>query len=311
MDETDYRLCQLMMLDPRMQYRDLADRLGLSTQAVHRRFQSLIEEGILAGFAADISLDCLKAIRVCVWGRSKSQTIDNVVQPLCANDSALEIFIGSGNFIYVIGLLKNLTDLESFVDHVKKAGQIPDVQVGIENYGFISGLKVMRGGMSHGELTAFDQRIISALHRDARKSITDISGELGISIKTVRKRLSRLIDDGLIEFSLDWRTGETGGLFSLMLIELRDEASKEEVGRRIIGLSRNYLLLGTFSNLPNIIILMAWARSIQEMGHLSDDLGKEEDILSIMPHILTKKYRSYATWRDKLLVAESSQTKKI
>jgi len=299
-----------MMLDPRMQYRDLADRLGLSTQAVHRRFQSLIEEGILAGFSADTSMDYLKAIRVCVWGRSKSNTIDSIVQPLCANDSALEIFIGSGNFIYAIGLLKNLTDLESFVNHVKKAGQILDAQVGIEGYGIISGLKVMRGGITRGEITTLDQRIIRALHRDARKSMTDISRELDISIKTIRKRLSRLIDDGLIEFSLDWRTGEAGGLFSIMIINLKDGASKEEVGWRIIKPDRKYVLLGTFSNLPNIIVLMAWTRSIQEMGHLSDEVGKEDDVQSIMPHILTKKLRSYATWRDKLLVAEPSQTRK-
>ncbi len=310
MDETDYRLCQLLMLDPRMQYRDLAERLGLSTQAAYRRFQGLIEGGVLAGFTADISLDYLHAIRVCVWGRSKSQTMENVVQTLCANDSTLEIFIGSGNFIYVIGLLKNVNDLESFVKHVKRAGEIQDAQVGLEGYGLISGLKVTRGGISHGKLTALDLKIINVLHKDARKSITEISGELSITIKTVKKRLSRLIDDGLIEFALDWRTGEDGGLFSLMLIELKDEASKEEVGWKIVGSGHKYVILGTFSNIPNIIVLMGWAKSIQEMGRLSDVMGKEEGILSIMPHILTQRYRSHDTWRDKLLVAETLQTRK-
>jgi len=308
MDETSYRLCQLLMMDPRMQHRDLADRLGLSIQAVHRRFQCLTDEGILAGFTADVSMDYLKAIRVCVWGRSKAQTMDDVLQPLCINDSTLEIFLGSGNFIYVVGLLRNLTDLESFTEHVVKAGQIQDAQVGIEGYGLVSGIKVIRGRTTQGEPTALDYRIINALHRDARKSMTKISDELGISIKTIRKRLAKLINDGLIEFSVDWRTGEAGGIVSMMMIELRDDAIKDEVGLRIIKPGRTYILLGTCSNLPNMVFLLAWAKSIQEMGRLTDEVRKEEGVRSIMPHILTKKYRSYDTWRDKVLAAESSNT---
>jgi len=310
MDETDFRLCQLLMLDPRMQYREIADRLSVSIQAVHRRTRSLIEEGNLAGFTVDISQECLQAFRACVWGISKSQSIEKVVEPLSANDLTLEIFIGSGNFIYVIGILKNLSDLEPFVEYVKKTGMIQDVQAGIEGFGFVSGLKIMRGGTTQGEITLLDRRIINALHRDARKSITDVSEELGITIKTVRKRLSKLIDDRLIEFSLDWRTGESGGLFSMMMIELRDEASKEEVSRRMTLSNSNYFLVGTFSNLPNIIVLLVWARSIQEMGRLSDDVVNAEGVQSVMPYVLTRKYRSYNTWRDQMLVSSPSGMRK-
>lgn len=307
MDETDYNLCQLLMIEPRIQYREMAERLGLSSQAIHRRFKKLSDDGILAGFTADISLDCLSAIRVCVWGRSKAEIIDGVIQQLCTNDSTLEVFIGSGNFIYVIGILRRVGDLESFLDHVRMAGQVLEPRVGIEGYGLVSGRKVTRGRGICGELTPLDYRIINALHRDARRTVTELSEVLGISIKTTRKRLSRLMDSGLIEISLDWRTGETGNLVGLIMIELRDGDSKEEVVWRLERTVQKHIIVGTFSNIPNTIILLTWARSIQEMGRLTDELGREKEVRSLTPHILTNKYRSHATWRDKLLVSRSSK----
>ncbi|MEM2129947.1 MAG: winged helix-turn-helix transcriptional regulator [Candidatus Bathyarchaeia archaeon] len=63
-DKTDAILCQLLLANSRLSYRDLADKLNLSVTAIHKRIQSLIELGIIRKFTAKISLGALKAIHI-------------------------------------------------------------------------------------------------------------------------------------------------------------------------------------------------------------------------------------------------------
>ena len=51
MDEMDILIKELAV-DPRLPYRDLADRLSLSVNGVHKRIQQLISKGVIVGFRA-------------------------------------------------------------------------------------------------------------------------------------------------------------------------------------------------------------------------------------------------------------------
>ncbi len=44
-----------------------------------------------------------------------------------------------------------------------------------------------------------DLRIIRSLNKDARKSYTEIADEVGVSDTTVRKRVNRMLDEGIIK----------------------------------------------------------------------------------------------------------------
>lgn len=53
-----------------------------------------------------------------------------------------------------------------------------------------------------------DRRILAILRRDSRTPYTEIAGAVGTSEGTVRNRVERLIDDGIIErFTVATRTG--------------------------------------------------------------------------------------------------------
>jgi DNA-binding Lrp family transcriptional regulator len=53
MDDADLLICKLLFNNSRLSQRDLADSLGLIVAAVHRRFDSLIEERIKKEFIAN------------------------------------------------------------------------------------------------------------------------------------------------------------------------------------------------------------------------------------------------------------------
>jgi DNA-binding Lrp family transcriptional regulator len=56
MDEVDIRLCGLLMVNSRTPYRELAEALGLSLQAVHRRIQVMQEVGVIVGFPGGLAI---------------------------------------------------------------------------------------------------------------------------------------------------------------------------------------------------------------------------------------------------------------
>jgi len=68
MDKVDVILCQLLMANSRLSYRELADKLNLSVTAVHKRIQSIMELGIIRKFTANISLGALKATHIIIFG---------------------------------------------------------------------------------------------------------------------------------------------------------------------------------------------------------------------------------------------------
>ena len=74
-----------------------------------------------------------------------------------------------------------------------------------------------------------DRDILSILRRDARKPYTEIAEEVGTSEGTVRNRVERLTDDGVIErFTVSTRTGNVKAMIELDVAVDVDTASLSE-----------------------------------------------------------------------------------
>jgi DNA-binding Lrp family transcriptional regulator len=56
MDKTDITLIMMLAANSRLACSELAEKLNLSVNAVHKRIQALIEQGIIAKFTAKVSL---------------------------------------------------------------------------------------------------------------------------------------------------------------------------------------------------------------------------------------------------------------
>ncbi|MCL4518259.1 MAG: winged helix-turn-helix transcriptional regulator [Thaumarchaeota archaeon] len=101
MDEIDIKLCKLLMGNSRLSYDELASRLGLSINAVHKRVRALVDLGIVRAFTAKPSLSSLGAISIWVYGRSSSKQIQDAHQILKKNDSTYWVAHSGGEFLYV------------------------------------------------------------------------------------------------------------------------------------------------------------------------------------------------------------------
>jgi DNA-binding Lrp family transcriptional regulator len=77
-----------------------------------------------------------------------------------------------------------------------------------------------------------DRRILSILRRDARTPYTEIADRVGTSEGTVRNRVDRMTEEGIIErFTVTTRTGNVKAMIE---ISVEMNVNTDAVGRRMV-----------------------------------------------------------------------------
>jgi DNA-binding Lrp family transcriptional regulator len=305
MDDTDRKLLVLLDSNPRIHIRELATRLGISRQAVHRRIQVLTKIGVIKGAFASISVAYLDAVPVAVFGGSRTASIEKTLDRLGGSDSTRRVVVAGGNYIYVVGYLRNISELDSYFEFVKRTAEMPEPIVGIYclDDGLTPGYYIDGGGkrkQSYKELSPLDLKIIASLKDDARRPVAEIAEVVGVSTKTVRRHLEDMISDGSLDMSAPQDLLSGGDLFLIMHVNLRDGADKRVVGKRL--LSKNYVqdqYIRTHSNLPNLLVWVFWSDKVTEIRKALKETGEDEDVLSVMLNFAYLE-RIYSTWLEKL-----------
>ncbi|HUT27879.1 MAG TPA: AsnC family transcriptional regulator [Methanomassiliicoccales archaeon] len=277
MDETDVALCRLLMRNSRTSYSALGKELGLSPQVVHRRVQSLIEAEIIRGTYATLSFKATGVMWVVVHGWSRARSMDEVDRKFRAIPQVGIFQVASGNYVYVHGNVKDSAELADFVSAVQRDAQISEPQVGI----------IPLPPFTGSVLTPMDLRIIQALAMDARRPIFKVAEELGTTVKTVNRRLNRMVHEDLIMLSIHWQPDTLGDTISQIHLVLRDDVPREKAAFLLIkrfapGTVRTY----TFSNLPNQVIITYWSRNVREMQNACQELEAEGIFVSVVPNII-------------------------
>ena len=309
MDSTDQRLLNLVASNPRAHLQELAEKLGISKQAVYHRMQSLMDAGVIKGTTAGISFAYLKAVPVAIFGRSNAAPVEGVMDKLGKSEFTRRVIVAGGNYVYVVGELRNVSELDGYAQFVKNTADMPEPIVGIyclddvpmPDYN-VDGLKVRK--RSYKELSHLDLKIIASLKNDARRPTTDIAETVGASTKTVKRRLDSMISDESLELHTIMDSPLGGKMLTLMHVTLRSGAHKGEVAMRL--LSKNPSLDGyarTFVDVPSLVIVVFWSGDLRETRSIFRETSKDEDVLAVTLNFgyLERIYET--TWRDKLLEA--------
>ncbi len=294
MDRTDIALCKLLLANSRVPIRELADKLDLSVAAVHARIQGLRDAGIVKAFTARISLVTLGVTIALVWGTSNAASNEEVLDRLRKDDHVYWVSFGGAGVVYVGTYAKSSTELDAVVSHVTKGAEIPAPSVGI--------LPLGAGLPEEPVLERLDCRILRALHRDARKSVADVAEELGISTKTVGRRLGRMIHEGSVDLSMEWYPDVGNDVITMWQLDLNPSAERGEASALLANkYEPNLLFTMLFSNLPRSLTIATWTGSMKELRDLQAHIGKEAPFARVVPNVLYTGYM-YDTWRDELLM---------
>jgi len=316
MDDTDRKLLILISANPRIHFRELAKKLGISRQAVHHRMQVLTEIGVVKGMIAGISISYLDAVPVSIFGRSKTASIEETLNRLGESEFSRRAVVAGGNFLYVVGFLRNVSELGCYVEFVKREGEMLEPTVGINclDDGLSPDYPVDGVGkrkQSYKELSPLDLKIIASLKDNARRPISEIADIAGVSAKTARRHLEDMISEGSLDMSAPEDLSLGGDLFLVMHVNLRDGVDKREVGRRL--LSKDYFqdqYIRTFDNLPSLLIWVFWSDKMTEIRKALKETGEDEDVQSAMLNFAYLERIYATTWRDRLPATQTHSAKR-
>jgi DNA-binding Lrp family transcriptional regulator len=296
MDKTDIILVMHLLNNSRMSNRELAEKLNLSVNAVHKRIQTLKEQGVIRKFTAKASLFALKSVvTIQIYGVSTASSFDDLPEKIRKNDSVYWLALAGGSYLYIGAYLRNLSELEPLVDFIKKEAKMPNPIVGIVGLPFP--LPNVPARPRDTILSTLDHRIIRALRNDSRKAISDVAEELGVSAKTIRRRLSNMVDHYLIELSLEWFPDASNDIITIFHLHLKPTIDKKSIPQTFNKYVPNLLFYWSFSNLSNELMAVVWTNSMKELKEIQERFAKENMFESIIPNILYVGY-IFETWRD-------------
>ncbi|MBA7636128.1 hypothetical protein ES703_43743 [subsurface metagenome] len=289
MDEIDFIILKKLMENSRVTYRELAEIINMSVSSTYKGINKLVDDEVIEAFTARPSAIALNYLSVIIHGTSKAKSMDLLSKELGQHESIKFIAITGGKFLYIGGYLRDLSELQDFSVYVSKTAQMNEPTIGIINIPYITPPE---------SLTSIDYKILKSLNKDSRMPITDIADDVGLSAKTVRKRLDRMIKNNLILFTLElsvMKVFSTG--FNLYLKEGTNIASTMQYLYE--KYSKNISYCYSCSNIPNYIAMHTWTKNAQGSQKIQEEL-QTEGFQDVIPHIfLTSKF--YDCWIDQLL----------
>jgi DNA-binding Lrp family transcriptional regulator len=303
-------LIMLLAANSRLSYAELAEKLGLSVNAVHKRIQLLIETGVIRKFTAKVSLQSQDAIVVFVSGTSQLDSFQDLPNVMKTNGSIYWLVEGSGKFLCIGAYLKNLNELVRLTEIVKKEAGIPEPVVRIARTEPMSEHRRMasipfqvapNAPLINASLCDLDYKIVRSLKDNSRKAISDVATEVGASAKTVRRRLMRMKKYNLIELGLEWYPDKSNDIMTLLDLRLKPNSNAEILAYEMLRkYSPNVLFYWFFVNVPNVLTYVVWTNSMNELQRLCENFEKEPGVASTVTNILYTGY-IFDTWRDKLV----------
>ncbi len=300
MDKIDFTISMMLMGNSRIPYRELAELFKMSVNSIHKRIKSMVELKIIDKFVTHLSFYAFDPIPLnfVMFGTSKTKNPRDLIEKLGKNENIYNVSYHSGNFFVIHAHLRDPSKLEPLVSFIREIGQIPKLKVGLHS---------VPPKPAHEETKAvqyskLDFFIIKSLKDNSRKTVADIADEVGTSTKTVRRHLNRLIEESLVDFSINWYPDKGSETIAIIILDLDPEAiiNKanfiEELNKKY---SQEILFSWYFSTLPNTIIICVWTSKMKELQEIEASLRSEKvDSVSINIGI---EGMLFPTWRDKYL----------
>ncbi len=295
MDEIDLILIRKLRENSRLTYRELSEITNMTVSGIHKRVKNLVDNEDILAFIARPSVLALKFLWVAIWGTSNARSMDAVSKELGQHENIYVIAIAGGKYLIIPAYIRNISELQDFSSYVSRTGQISEPTIGIINVPYVT---------TPEPLTTIDYKILKALNRDSRKPITDIADDVGISAKTVKRRLDRMIENKLARFTIEWAPLSENNFNTVFHINLKEGT---DINSTIQYLnqkhSQNTAYCQSYSNIPNFLSMHVWTKSSKGTQKIQEDL-QTEGFKDVIPHIyLSAKY--YDCWVDQLLRTKS------
>lgn len=242
MDELDIKILRELVADVsrrslqsdiRKSYAIISKKLGTTENTVRNRVDSLYAAGIILGWKLGINPTVFGyETSFLFFDATSAGEKDEVLRKFRSIPGVLWIVDYFGN---TAGVLIAHKDGRALAKELQPVHQILDSKVYTRVNNWFPEVKIA--------LTEMDWEIIKALRKDPRKPYVDLANELGISVRTARRRLQRLTRNSVVFiFPAVNLKKLVGSVPTALAVFYSDPKAKNEVEARIISKFYNFYL---------------------------------------------------------------------
>ncbi|MFT5193705.1 MAG: Lrp/AsnC family leucine-responsive transcriptional regulator [Cellvibrionaceae bacterium] len=130
LDLTDWKLLEILQEDGRISYRELGQKIGLSTPAVSERVRKLEEVGVIVGYGARLDLAKLdRVITAFVSVNTRPERNDPLQDFVKKTPEVLEAHYITGQASFILKI--SLTSIAALEDFIKRLSHFGPTQTSI------------------------------------------------------------------------------------------------------------------------------------------------------------------------------------
>jgi len=302
MDDTDRKLLLLLYENPRMPNKELESRLGMSRQAIHHRMLALTKSGVFRIIRPGVSIHYIDGVAATVWGRSRTSSVEETLDKLGKNEFVGRVVVAGGNYLYILGCLRKASELDGYVEFVKRTAEISEPTIGLAVFsdGILSHVSGEERRQSYKKLSPLDLRIIISLRDNVRKPTAEIAEMLGVSTKTVCRHLNDMTSGGSLDYDIPWDVPLGEDMLTVVHVYLKEDANKVGVARRLISKDPIHLpYFRSFANLPGFLLGIISSNRMSEIRKILAEIREDDDVAAITPNLVYHE-RLYDNWTERL-----------
>lgn len=204
--------------DVRVSYAEVGRRVSLDEETVRARVKRMQEDGVIQGWRVMVNPGLLgRTVSRLVINAADDAAKERLLQALLAMDGVFLVFEFYGPSLGAVIACESGRALERHLDLLRLLGG-----------------EVTTSPLTYPsptvELTPQDWRIVQALRRDVRRAYGELAAELGLSERTVRRRVERMTEGKalILQATLD-QTRVHGIVAAMFTVAHKDPAARGTV----------------------------------------------------------------------------------
>jgi DNA-binding Lrp family transcriptional regulator len=291
LDKIDLKIINSLTGDCRTPYRNIAERVGITPNAVKARVNKMISHGIIQNFVVRINpvifgyeKECILTVRH--YYKSMKEEPDIVEKLKLLGDVYVYAKQLGGDSIFVLAIKPGAEDkIVLMIDLLKPA---------------IVDSKFVDYKPTSIRITISDFKIIKCLLSNARMEIADIAKDASISSKTVARRIDKMREGRILEFSIlrDMSSMQLVGFIEFAVVININKSFYQYILKRIYRELQEHVVIIPNENQSEVIFAVFFCANIPTVDSILTKI-KSYDGVERAELFITTKLVYYYEWLKK------------
>jgi DNA-binding Lrp family transcriptional regulator len=304
-DNIDLQIVRLLARDSRTPYNNIASAVGITPSAAKKRVNKMVSNGVIHRFVVVVNPAIFGYEKLCFL------IVRNIDKTIKEQDLSRRISLLGDIFISVRPLEGAASLFLLFVRSgaEDRLGILADLLMPAEVQSFFARYDPGRFNPGNVKIHSSDLEIMKSLISDPRLRVEDIARETSLSSRTVARRLEKMIENHILQFTIftdSSSTQLTGFIVFVVLIDL-DPSYHQNVVQRIYNEMQEYILHplddlvqypinSSISHQNAFVFATFCCANISTVNLILRRLESYEGVNKVEPMTLTSETRLYQDW---------------